>query len=121
MADVLFDTGRTELKPAGKAALKAIAEVIRIMPERQFQVAGHTDNVPIRTERFPSNWELSTGRALRVVHFLIGEGAEPSSLSAAGYSEIDPVASNDTPEGRRRNRRTEITLQPNIDELVKVP
>jgi chemotaxis protein MotB len=119
--DVLFDSGRTELKPTGKDALSAIAEVMKTMQGRQFQVAGHTDNVPIHNDRFASNWELSSGRALRVVHYLMGQGVEGSMLSAAGYSEIDPVASNDTPVGRKQNRRTEITLQPNIDELVKVP
>lgn len=119
--DVLFDTGRTELKPAGKTALGAIAEVMATMPERHFQVSGHTDNVPIHNDLFASNWELSSGRALRVVHFLVGQGVAESELSAAGYSEVDPVASNQTPDGRKKNRRTEITLQPNIDELVKVP
>lgn len=119
--DVLFDTGKTELKPAGEKALGAIAGVLASMPDRQFQVAGHTDDVPIRTERFPSNWELSTGRALRVVHFLVGKGVPPATLSAAGYAEMDPVGPNTSPEARKRNRRTEITLQPNIDELVHVP
>lgn len=119
--DVLFDTGRTDLKPAGKKALSAVADVMRMMPQRQFQVAGHTDNVPIHNSQFASNWELSSGRALRVVHFLIGEGVDGTSLSAAGYSEVDPVSPNDTPENRKKNRRTEITLQPNIDELVKIP
>ena len=119
--DVLFDSGRTELKPAGKAALQAIAEVIGPMRGRHFQVSGHTDNVPIHTGRFPSNWELSTGRAVEVVHFLVGRGVPEDALSAAGYSEIDPVASNDSKAGRQLNRRTEIALQPNIDEMVKVP
>ena len=119
--DVVFDTGRTEIKPAGKAALKAVADVMKLMPQRQFQVSGHTDNVPIHNDRFASNWELSTGRALRVVHFLIGQGADATVLSAAGYSDVDPVASNASPDGRKMNRRTEITLQPNIDELVKIP
>jgi chemotaxis protein MotB len=119
--DVLYDTGRTERKPAGKKALEAIAEVMRTMPHRAFQVAGHTDDVPIHNDRFASNWELSSGRALRVVHFLIGKGVDATMLSAAGYGEIDPVAKNDSVEGKRRNRRTEITLQPNIDELVKIP
>jgi chemotaxis protein MotB len=119
--DVLFDSGRTEIKPAGKAALGAIANVMKQMPKRQFQIAGHTDDVPIHNDRFSSNWELSSGRALRVVHFLIGEGADESMLSAAGYSQVDPVAANTSPEGRKKNRRTEITLQPNIDEIVKLP
>lgn len=119
--DVLFDTGRTELKPAGKTALEAVATVIASMPNRQFQISGHTDNVPIHNAQFASNWELSAGRALRVVHFLVGEGVKETNLSAAGYSEIDPIASNLSPDGRRKNRRTEITLQPNIDELVQIP
>lgn len=119
--DVLFDTGKTEIKPAGKKALAAVAEVMKIMSHRQFQIAGHTDNVPIHNERFPSNWELSSGRALGVVHFLIEKGVDPAVLSAAGYGEIDPVSPNADPVGRKKNRRTEITLQPQIDELVKVP
>jgi chemotaxis protein MotB len=119
--DVLFDTGQTELKPAGKSALKAISDVLKTMPERQFQIAGHTDDVPIHNDRFTSNWELSSARALRVLHFLIGEGTSAKALSAAGYSEVDPIAANTSPEGRKKNRRTEITLQPNIDELVKLP
>jgi chemotaxis protein MotB len=119
--DVLFDSGRTDLKPAGQEALAAIAEVLQSLPQRQFQVAGHTDNVPIHTERFGSNWELSSGRALRVLHFLIGKGVDPKTLSAAGYGEVAPLESNDDADGRKRNRRTEITLQPNIDEIVRVP
>lgn len=70
----------------------------------------------------PTQWDAAKQiRALRVVHFLVSDGAEAKSLSAAGYSEIDPIAANTTPEGRKQNRRTEITLQPNIDELVNVP
>lgn len=119
--DVLFDTGRTELKPAGKAALEAVAAVMVQMPNRHFQISGHTDNVPIHNATFASNWELSTGRALRVLHFIVDQGVKDTMLSAAGYSEIDPIATNLNPEGRKKNRRTEITLQPNIDELVKIP
>lgn len=119
--DVLFDSGHTELKPAGKKALDAVAEVMKSIRNRQFQVAGHTDNVPIRNAPFASNWELSSGRAVGVVKYLTSKGVEARILSAAGYSDVDPVASNDSPEGKKKNRRTEITLQPNIDELVKVP
>lgn len=119
--DVLFDTGRTELKPAGKQALGAIAKVLAMYPQRQFQVAGHTDDVPIHNDRFASNWELSSGRALRVLHFLVEKGASPESLSAAGYGEVDPIATNASADGKKKNRRTEITLQPTIDEMVHVP
>jgi chemotaxis protein MotB len=119
--DVLFDTGQTALKPAGKEALTQIARVLKTVQGRSFQVAGNTDNVPIQTPRFPSNWELSTERAVEVVKLLISQGADPRALSAAGYGEFDPVASNESVEGRKKNRRIEITLQPNLDELVAAP
>jgi len=119
--DVLFDTGRTEIKRDGQESLKAIAGVLRSEQDRHFQVAGHTDNVPIRTDRFPTNWELSTGRALRVMHFLKEQGVPPAALSAAGYADVDPVAPNETPDGRKQNRRTEITLQPDVSDLVQMP
>lgn len=119
--DVLFDTGRTDIKPAGRRTLAAVAEVLKSLSSRQFQIAGHTDDVPIKTAQFPSNWELSSARALQVVHFLIKQGVAPNALSAAGYGEVDPISSNETPDGRKQNRRTEITIQPSIDELVHVP
>jgi chemotaxis protein MotB len=84
-------------------------------------VAGHTDDLPIATATFPSNWELSSARALHVVHFLVSKGVAAAELSAAGYADVDPVGSNATDDGRKRNRRTEITLQPNIDEIVRLP
>jgi chemotaxis protein MotB len=119
--DVLFDSGKTDLKPAGQQALRDVAAVLRTLGGRQLQVAGHTDNVAIQTARFPSNWELSTARAVTVVRFLIAEGLEGKVLSAAGYGEFDPLVSNDTPDGRAKNRRIEITLQPDISELVALP
>jgi chemotaxis protein MotB len=119
--DVLFDSGQTTLKPAGREALAQVGQVLRTVPGRSFQVAGNTDNVPIQTPRFPSNWELSTARAVEVVKLLVAQGVDPKSLSAAGYGEFDPVAGNDTPDGRARNRRIEITLQPNLEELVAAP
>lgn len=119
--DVLFDSGKTDIKPAGKESLKKVAAVLRTIADRKFQIAGDTDNVPINTPYFPSNWELSTRRAVEVVHFLTAQGMSPELLSAAGYGEFDPIAPNATHEGRAKNRRIEITLQPNIDELVSVP
>jgi chemotaxis protein MotB len=119
--DVLFDSGQKAVKPAGKQALTALAKVLVTVPARSFQVAGDTDDLPIQTQRFPSNWELSTARAVEVVHFLISQAVDPHALSAAGYGEFDPVSSNDTPDGRAKNRRIEITLQPNLDELVAAP
>lgn len=119
--DVLFDTAKTDIKPAGRDALEKIASVLQTVHGHDFQIAGNTDNVPIETPQFPSNWELSSARALVVVHFLVGHGMDPTELSAAGYGEFDPVASNDNAAGRAKNRRTEITVQPNIDEFVAVP
>ena len=112
--DVLFDSAKTELKPAGRVALRGIADVLRTMPERRFQVAGHTDDKKIQSARFPSNWELSTARAVEVVKLLIESGMSPSSLSAAGFGEFAPVSPNDTPEGRGKNRRIEIALVPPV-------
>ena len=115
--DVLFDSGQARLKKAGQKALSAVTQILKQVPDRKFQVAGHTDNIAIRTRRFASNWELSTARAVNVVKFMQEQGMEPDRLSAAGYGEFSPVASNDTPEGRAENRRIEIVLQPNLSEL----
>lgn len=119
--DVLFESGKTDLKDVGQKTLTEVARVLKSMPDRRFQVAGHTDNVKIQTARFPSNWELSTARAIVVTKLLIEAGMPEKSLSAAGYGEFDPVVTNDAPEGRAKNRRIEITLVPNLEELVAVP
>jgi chemotaxis protein MotB len=115
--DILFDSGRTDVKADGKAALARVAQVLASVPDREFLVAGHTDNVPIRTELFPSNWELSTRRAVEVVHYLVAQGLSPKVVAAAGYGEFDPITVNDTLEHRAQNRRIEIVLQPNISDL----
>ncbi len=119
--DVLFDSGRTDIKPAGQEAIKQVGIVLKSISDRHFQVAGDTDNVPIQTAMFPSNWELSTRRAVEVVRFLVAQGLKPEALSAAGYGEFDPIAPNDTAQNRQKNRRIEITLEPNINELPAVP
>ncbi|HEX2573956.1 MAG TPA: OmpA family protein [Polyangia bacterium] len=115
--DVLFDSGKTSLKPDGQAALRRVADVLATINDRHFQVAGHTDDVPIKTPRFPSNWELSTARAIEVTNLLITSGVRAQLLSAAGYGEFDPVAPNDSPDHRAQNRRIEIVLQPNLSDL----
>jgi chemotaxis protein MotB len=119
--DVLFDTGAAEVKPAGKQALAEVAATLRSVGGKRFQVAGHTDAAPITTETkktYPTNWELSTARAISVVKLLVGEGVDPGVLSAAGYGPYDPIASNGTPDGQAKNRRIEITLVPHVAELV---
>lgn len=113
---VLFDSGEATLKPEGEAILQQVAKVLAQHPDRLVHVAGHTDNVPIRAGargRYPSNWELSTARATAAVRFLAEKaGMDPARLGAIGYGEFHPVAGNDTPEGRARNRRIEIVVLP---------
>ena len=95
--------------------LDRVAEILRKITDRQIKVEGHTDNVPIGPaiiDRFPTNWELSTARATTVVRHLQERGLDSKLLSAEGYSEYRPVASNETEEGRAKNRRIEIVLIP---------
>ncbi len=115
--DVLFDSGKAEVKPQGQEALAKVAQVLSTIAERRFLVAGHTDNVPIRSGRYRSNWDLSAARAIEVTLFLVAKGMKPQALAAAGFGEFDPIVQNDTPEHRTQNRRIEIVLQPNISDL----
>ena len=116
-SNILFPSGSAELLDEGKVALTELASILATIGDRAFQVAGHTDNVPINSKRFPSNWELSTARAVTVVKFLQEHGVSPELLSASGYAEYQPAASNDTEAGKQQNRRIEIVLMPNLDEL----
>ncbi len=115
--NILFDSGKADLKKEGQTALQEVATVLASIPDRDFQIAGHTDNIPIKSAKFPSNWELSTARAVTVTRMLIESGVPAERVSAAGFAETQPVASNDTPEGRQQNRRIEIVLLPNLEEL----
>jgi len=117
---ILFDPGKTELKKEGEDALRQVTDVLKAIPNRNFQVAGHTDNIPIKSKRFRSNWDLSTARAVEVVNFMISSGMEPKRLSAAGYADQSPVATNDSSENKAKNRRIEITLVPNLDDLPPI-
>jgi chemotaxis protein MotB len=113
---ILFDSGSIDINEKGKKLLLVVAESVRGHKDQKVVVEGHTDNRPLGPtlkERFPSNWELSTARAAAVVRFLQKEGRlQPERLSARGYSFYQPVASNDTEEGRHQNRRIEIILGP---------
>ena len=113
---VLFDSGRAEIKDEGQATLQQVAQVLASL-DRSFLVSGHTDNIPIRSRRFPSNWDLSAARGVVVARFLAESGVPVERLAAAGYADTQPTASNDTDEGRAQNRRIEIVLMPNLDEL----
>jgi len=114
---VLFASGSAKLKTEGVRVLAELGPVLASIKGREFQVGGHTDNKPIRTARFPSNWELSGARAIDVAELLIEYGVPGNRISAAAYADTQPVESNDTAEGRAKNRRIEIALQPNLDEL----
>jgi chemotaxis protein MotB len=107
-----FDSGSATIKTSGKELLKQVGAALNHYPDKIIRVAGHTDNVPIaKGGRFPSNWELSTARATSVVRFLQDQcGVPPERLIAAGRGQYAPVASNDTPEGRKKNRRIELIL-----------
>src|SRR5918999_742773 len=107
---LFFDSGKAALKDSGKEVLKRVGEALKGYDDKIIRVIGHTDNVPISTAVFPSNWELSVARATTVVRFLQGAGLPPERLVASGRGEYSPVASNDDADGRRKNRRIEITL-----------
>jgi chemotaxis protein MotB len=114
--EILFDSGRTTIKPEGVEVLERVGEILLNVKDSAINVEGHTDNVPIGPElarRYPTNWELSAARATNVARYLQEKtGIDPTVLSATGYGEYQPVASNDDEEGRARNRRIEIVLVP---------
>ncbi|NLN16002.1 MAG: OmpA family protein [Firmicutes bacterium] len=107
---VLFELGKANLTEEAKVVLSRIGGLLARLPNH-VRVEGHTDNLPIRTAMFPSNWELSTARATSVIRYLIENcGLKPSMLSAAGYGEYRPIQSNNTDEGRAANRRVDIVI-----------
>jgi chemotaxis protein MotB len=108
---LLFASGSATLDPQGAPLLSEIAGLLNVDHVHPVAVEGNTDDVPISGGEFPSNWELSTARASSVVRFLISQGVDPQRLSAVGYAEQHPVASNATAAGRALNRRVEIVLQ----------
>lgn len=131
--DVLFSSGKDELSEKGTAILGEVADVIRSdadLASRHYQVAGHTDSARLKNEetieKFHDNWGLSLMRARRVLLFLIskptkeegGGGLNPKKWSASGYGPMDPVATNGSPRGRQKNRRVELILMPNVEEML---
>ena len=107
---ILYDLGEAEIKEEGREVLNKVANELKEMPNN-VMVEGHTDNLPIQTEEFPSNWELSTARATEVIKYFIEDpGITPERLSAAGYSEYRPIKDNDSSENRALNRRVEVVI-----------
>ena len=122
-AGVLFSSGSAELSRDGELALMEVAIALRQLKDRSFMVIGHTDSRPLEAKadaRFADNWELSTGRAVRVTKFLIEAKIAAENLIAAGHGPFDPVGDNKTKQGRAENRRIEIVVLPNIEELPPV-
>jgi len=127
--DVLFASGDDKLRPDGIKVLNQVADVIRNdkqLSGRYFQIAGHTDNKPLKGGRFLDNWGLSAMRAREVLVYLItpldakdgGGGLAPDHLHAAGYGDTDPVVKNDTDADRQQNRRVELVLMPDVEEML---
>lgn len=120
-ASVLFAPGQAKLAESSSLTLQAIANQIK-GHEHEIRVEGHTDNLPIHTENYPSNWELSSARASSVIRLFVENGVEPQRLMAIGYGENKPIESNDTPEGRKRNRRvTVLILSADSDKVTEIP
>jgi chemotaxis protein MotB len=108
---LLFASGEASLQAPGRPLLDEVAQLLNVDKSHPIIVEGHTDNVPIATAQFPSNWELSTARATNVVRYLIARGVSRARLAAAGYADLDPVASNVTTDGRALNRRVDIVFE----------
>lgn len=114
---ILFPSGSADLSKAGQQAIADVVKILVEFKDRRFLVAGHTDDQPIKTAQFPNNWYLSTARANSVVQAMIKDGFPAKNVGAAGYGEFDPVAKNDVEANREQNRRIEIILVPNLEEL----
>ncbi|TSJ45630.1 OmpA family protein [Fluviicola chungangensis] len=118
---LLFKSGSNTVEPKGVEALKVLADVLNKNPDIQILVEGHTDNVPIKTAVYKDNWDLSVARATSITRMLNEKyGVAATRMTASGRGEYYPKASNDTPEGKAKNRRTEIILSPKLDEIMNL-
>ena len=117
---ILFPSGEAVVSEEGKAVLEKVAASFSRVKEKRFRIEGHTDNIPIHNARFPSNWELSATRAANVLHVILkNEGLDAKKFEIVGMGEYHPVAANDTDENRALNRRIEILLIPDREEVLK--
>jgi chemotaxis protein MotB len=119
LAEVFFDSGKDVIRNDGKESLKKVAYVLnKNVPDSNVAIEGHTDNDPIKHSSWKTNWELSSARALAVLHYFVDEAdVKPQRLSANGYGEYKPVSSNDTLKGKQQNRRVEIVILPAINKV----
>jgi chemotaxis protein MotB len=115
--DILFDVGQATLSAPGERAVAELGSVLAGLPDREFQVAGHTDDVPIASKKYQTNWHLGAARAIAVVDILTRVGVPNTRVSVASYAETRPVAPNRTEEGRRANRRIEVVIVPDLSLL----
>ncbi|WP_374073375.1 OmpA family protein [Bdellovibrio bacteriovorus] len=116
-SDVLFPSGSAKLSQAGLEAIKEVTNQLKAIPGKAYQVEGHTDNVPIATATFPSNWELASARALNVTRSMIDAGMPAERVSAASFGDTHPVQSNETTEGKAANRRIAIVVVPDLSTM----
>lgn len=116
-SDVLFSSGSAKLSDKGNETISKVAKLLVTIPEKKYQIEGHTDNVPIRSTKFPSNWELASTRSLNVLKMMVDSGMPKERISAASFSDTKPVASNDNKEGKSANRRIEIVVIPDLSQL----
>jgi chemotaxis protein MotB len=117
---LLFKSGSDAVEPKGVEAVKKIADVMNKNSDINMAVEGHTDSIPINTNRFKDNWDLSVARATSVVRILTVDGVDATRLTASGKGEFSPKASNSSKEGRATNRRTELVLSPKLNELLQL-
>ncbi|MCU0666598.1 MAG: OmpA family protein [Candidatus Omnitrophica bacterium] len=119
LADILFDSGKNQIKTDAYPILNKVARILQEnVPDLKVGIEGHTDNVPIKFSGWKSNWELSTARGLSVLHYLVDEkGVSPERISAIGYGEHSPVSSNSSAEGRKLNRRVEVVIYPKVTKV----
>jgi chemotaxis protein MotB len=109
-SDILFASGSAGLSADAQPVIRLLGQVLKEFPV-DIKVEGHTDNIPVTSAQFPSNWELSAARAVSVVHLLVSDGIEPARLSAVGFGEFRPALPNATPDGRNANRRVVLSVE----------
>ncbi len=114
--DILFKSGSATLSKDGKAAIVEVTDLLKTIPNRQFQIEGHTDNAPMKVATF-TNWDLGAARAITVLKTMVAAGMPPDHVSAATYGETKPAKPNDTPEDKAANRRIEIVVVPDLSSL----
>lgn len=107
----LFESGQSQLKDSARIIFNNLAQIFRENPDFRIAIRGHTDDLPIETQQFPSNWELSAVRATTVLRYFIQQGIDPERMTATGYADFLPIMPNNTPENRARNRRVEFVLE----------